>query len=382
MSSATPKAIYVHIPFCARRCLYCDFVTFAGRDAEINPYMTALRRQITSSEYAGAPMKTVYIGGGTPSYIPRAELIALLHTLWNTFPLQPAAEVNVECNPSSAEAEIFPLLRDAGVTRISIGVQSLDDTVLGILGRTHSSDEARRAISAGLRAGFASVSADIMFAVPGQSGMSLQSTLSDLVELGVPHISAYSLSIEDDTPFAQMWRRGELSPVDEDEAADMYELVVDRLEAAGYERYEVSNFAKPGHRCRHNQVYWRNEPYLGFGAGAASYVDGVRSVAVGDPREFIRRVGAGLSVVQSSEHLTGARALGEAIMLALRTSDGADLSLLGQRYGTEHLPALRQPIEELTACGWLEQLAHRIRLTRQGFLLADTVVTRLMEKLE
>jgi len=376
-----PSAVYVHIPFCARRCLYCDFNTYDDRAHEIPRYMEALVHQISTCPHAGTPVTTIYVGGGTPSLLPPRQLQRLFDTIRCTFRVDAQAEISVEVNPASADCECFATLRSCGVTRLSVGVQSLDDAVLRTLGRLHSASDARMALRLVQAIGFSSVSADIMFGIPGQTMDSLQATVSTLVTLGIPHISAYALSIEDDTPFARMLRDGRLTPVTEETAAEMYAFFVDYLSSQGYEHYEVSNFARPGHRCRHNLVYWRNKPYLGFGAGAASYVAGVRSVAVGDPRVFAERIFAGESVVASSESLSPAQSLAETVMLSLRMAEGVDLRALSLRYAAELVARLEECIPALEKRGLVRFEDRRIRLTRQGLFLADSVIAEIMAAL-
>ncbi len=377
-----PTAIYVHLPFCERRCPYCDFPTYAGREGDIPDYVEAVICQIHSCPWSGTAIETIYFGGGTPSYVPADSLRKILDALAKSFRVSSAAEISVEANPASASAFAVERLRACGFTRISLGIQALDDASLHILGRLHTAEEARASLLAARRVGFASVSADLMFAVPGQSLETWVSHLREVVALGADHVSAYCLTVEHDTPFARMIGEGHLAPVAEDLAAAMYEATSDVLASLGLEQYEISNYARPGHQCRHNLVYWHNLPYLGFGAAATSYVDGIRYTSVRDPRVFIERVRSGRSVVAASEQLEAAQSLGETLMLASRLREGLDLGRLEERYGAELIGRVKPAMERLVAQGLMEPAAGHLRLTRKGLLLADSVAATLMAALD
>jgi len=377
-----PLAVYVHIPFCQRRCRYCDFPTFAGRDAEMADYALAVEAQIASSPFAGESVGTVYFGGGTPTHMPADILERILRRLADTFAVEPDAEITFEANPASSSLDIFKELRAAGFNRVSIGVQALDDTLLATLGRLHTAEEARLTLEAAREARFLSVNADLMFGIPGQTVEGWVSQLEALVSMGVPHIATYCLTVEEGTSFAEMIAQGLIQPMDDDLATDMYEAAMDVLKAAGYEHYEVSNFALRGHRCRHNMVYWRNEPYLGLGAAAASYMNGERSVAVADPAEYVARIRSGRSVVASSERLPPSIRLGETLMLALRLSDGFAMDSVQRSYGDRASGGVSRAMASLVKRNLLAEDHGRVRLTRTGLLFADDVIAELMAQIE
>lgn len=326
---------------------------------------------------------SVYVGGGTPTYVGADHLGEVLCVLRATFAVEVGhAEVTLEANPASADTAAFQVLRASGFNRASIGVQSLDDEVLSSLGRAHSASDARNAVSAARAAGFRNIAVDLMFGVPRQTLASWRRDLATVAGLGVEHISTYSLTVEDGTLFGEMARAGELDTPDEGTVCSMFEAAMDDLTAAGYEHYEVSNFARPGRRCAHNMVYWRNDEYLGFGAAAASYVDGVRSVAVRDPAEYVDALGRGRSVTASSERLGPAESLGETLMLGLRLGDGLDLADLAARYGLPPVSALEPAFRRIEARGLLTRDGPHVRLTRRGLMLGDSVAAEVMAAAE
>lgn len=377
-----PSAVYVHIPFCARRCAYCDFPTFAGRDHLIPTYLSALLRQIEASPHAGARVETVYFGGGTPTYVGANALRETLAAIRATFRVAHDAEVTVESNPSTLEAAGYAALRDAGFNRMSIGVQSFNDAVLRVLGRLHTADEARQAVRAAMSAGFANVSLDLMFGAPSQSRSLWQDDLAQAVDMGVQHISAYSLTVEKATPFALMQAAGRLSVASEDLAATMFEGAIDFLTGHGYGHYEISNYARAGFRCRHNMVYWQNLPYLGFGAAAAQYDGVTRTVAARDPQAFVGAVEDGVSVVVSSETLSRREALAETLMLGIRLRAGVSLGQISARFGEEAIPGLRRCLDTLQQRGLIVIAGDGFCLTRQGLMLADSVAVELMSEVD
>jgi oxygen-independent coproporphyrinogen-3 oxidase len=365
--------IYVHIPFCVRKCFYCDFNSGPASEAARESYVEALRGEILQSPYRDQTARTLFFGGGTPSELNGSQLGAIVTALREAFRFEPDAEWTLEANPGTVTPASLAEIRDLGFNRISLGVQSFHDHHLVSLGRIHTAAEAVQAFRWAGEAGFASRNIDLIFGLPNQTMAEWESDLARAVSLGPEHVSLYGLTIEAGTEFGRRHDAGQLPMPDEDTTAEMYEQTIDTLAAAGYEQYEISNWARPGHRCRHNQIYWRNEPYLGFGLSAASYVDGARWTNVGNPRVYAERVAEGLSCLQSEERLTGAHAAGEAVMLGLRTRDGVNLDELSGHYGLDLRRHFDDAIRRMTAHGLLEETGERLRLTRPGLLLSNTV---------
>ncbi len=378
-ASSRPISIYVHVPFCARKCGYCDFNSFAGAEALFGPYADCVELEVERCPARGRLAPTVYFGGGTPSYLPAGEMERIADALRRGFRLSGDAEVSAEANPTSSDAERFAAMRECGINRLSIGIQAFQPELLAVLERAHSPADAVRAVELARRAGFANVSIDLMFALPGQTREQWDETLSRALDLGVEHVSLYSLTLEPGTRLERRWASGEIERSGEELDLWMYERAIERLAEAGYEHYEVSNFARPGYQCRHNLVYWRNEEYAGFGPGAVGYIDGCRMTVEKDPRRYVAKVRSGASPVVESECLPWRESLGETLMLGIRVLDGLPLAGVRARYGPETDAAIAEPIERLVGRGLLVAEDDRIRLTHQGLLLADTVAVEFLE---
>lgn len=377
-----PLALYVHIPFCAVRCHYCDFNTYAGLERLYVPFTNALVAEI---ERAGAArsrpdVRTVFIGGGTPTVLPPAQLARVLDACRTAFKVLPGAEVTSEANPGTADRAHFAALRSMGVNRLSMGVQSFDDAELKWLGRIHGADEAAAAYDAARAAGFTNINLDFMFGLPGQSPATWAATLARAVALRPEHLSLYSLTVEHGTPLATQVSRGLSAAPDDDLAADLYNLAADALAAAGYEQYEISNWARThqlpasSFQCQHNLVYWRHEPYLGFGPGAHSFEADRRWWNVRPVPQYIERMGDGASPERDGETLDRRTAMGEVLMLGLRLlEEGVTDTRFRARFGVELAEAFGPQIVGLVDRGLLARLPDRIRLTSQGRLLGNQV---------
>jgi len=347
---------YVHIPFCARRCDYCAFATWTDRSHLIERYLDACRAQIAMTVEAGEPAATsVYFGGGTPTLVPAPALVELL----NAIPRAEGAEVTVECNPDTVSADLLGTYRDAGVNRLSFGVQSMVPHVLRSLGRTHDPDNVRRSISLARAAGFENVNVDLIYGVAGESMDDWSRTLDAALELEPPHVSAYALTVEPGTPLALDASR---HPNDDDQAAK-YALACERLEAAGLAWYEISNFARPDNECAHNLLYWRQGDYIGIGCAAHSHRDGRRYWNVRTPERFIDAITSARSAEAADEQLDEHDRELEALQLALRTRDG--------------VPADALPLDDIDLRGLTELRGDRVVLTIRGRLLANEVAMRL-----
>ncbi|HZX68623.1 MAG TPA: radical SAM family heme chaperone HemW [Candidatus Elarobacter sp.] len=363
--------VYVHLPFCPYVCPYCDFAKWAWDDARAARYLEALRAELASAPAVAA--RTLFFGGGTPSMYTPEIIGGLIAEVRARFALPGNAEVTAEANPDPLLAARIPGLRAAGVNRLSIGVQSFDPHELRVLGRRHTAADVERAVRAARVAGFTNVSVDLIFGAPGQTEASWTASLDAAIALGVEHVSCYGLTIEEGTPYATWFARDPSAFADESREAAMYAAAMERLGAAEFEHYEISNWARPGFRSQHNQLYWANDPYLGLGVGAASYLGGVRSTHTRDLEEYCRTALAGETVPGESERLEGAKQAGEAIMLALRTAEGVDLARFRERYGIDVEARYRKVVDDLVAAGVLAAGGARLRLTQRGRFVANDV---------
>ncbi|MBV8368168.1 MAG: radical SAM family heme chaperone HemW [Candidatus Eremiobacteraeota bacterium] len=369
---ASPAAgVYAHLPFCPYICPYCDFAKWAWDDARAARYAEALRAEIAAAPAVRA--RTLFFGGGTPTTYAPEIIASLIGAIRERFDLPQDAEVTTEANPDPSLAARIPGLRAAGVNRLSIGVQSFDPHELRVLGRQHTASDVVNAVRAARAAGFDNVSLDLIFGVPGQSEESWAATLDAAVALGVEHVSCYGLTIEEGTPYAAWFARDPGAFAGESREARMYAIAIDRLRTAGFEQYEISNWAKPGFRSQHNALYWANEPYLGLGVGAASYLGGVRSTHTRELAVYCEAALAGHRIPGESERLEGDAQAGEAIMLALRTAEGVDLARFRERYGIDVGERYRSVVDELVAAGVLAADAAQLRLTERGRFVANDV---------
>jgi len=385
--------LYVHFPFCISKCNYCDFNSQVAPAELRERYLAALIEQlecrvsgltycpdgqVSSPTPDALHITTVFFGGGTPTIYSADDLARVLDTISSTGKLDPGAEITCEANPDTVDADKLDALRAAGFNRISLGMQSLVDVELQILGRSHDSDTALAA-AATARDIFDNLSVDIIYGIPGQTADSWAGTLAAIIALQPDHISAYGLMIEADTPLFEMVTAGQLQPHDDDTYADLYEQGQSTLAAAGYEQYEISNFARPGRRCLHNLIYWRNQQYLGCGAGAASYLDGTRSVNVADPQEYCDAAAAGEDVIASEETLDKPHWAAETIMLGLRTIEGVDLRQISQDCDIDLEKEHEGTISALAAEGIATYSHSVLRLTpEKGFLLHSEVARRFL----
>jgi putative oxygen-independent coproporphyrinogen III oxidase len=349
--------VYVHIPFCTHRCDYCAFATWTDRHHLTDRYVDALVVDIVRTVDAGMPAATsVFVGGGTPSLLAGE----LLGRVLDAIPMIVGAEVTVECNPDTVSASLFAAYRDHGVNRISLGVQSMVPSVLRALGRTHDPANVERAVSLVRAAGFASFNLDLIYGSVGESDDDWTVTIERALALDPPHISAYGLTVEAGTPLAATPERHP----DDDDQAGKYEVVDDRLRAAGLANYEISNWAKPGHECRHNLLYWAQGDYAGFGCAAHAHRDGRRWWNVRTPERYIELVEAGRSPESASELLDEPTRRFERLELALRTRDG--------------VPADALDADELA--GMVERHGDRLVLTQSGRLVANEIALRLRDR--
>lgn len=375
-------SLYLHVPFCRSKCDYCDFNSFASPSMSPEEYVALLLDEMAARarRFIVSSVPTVYFGGGTPSLLPPGLVARLLQAASELFPMDVDAEITLEINPGTVTPKSLEGYRSAGINRLSVGVQSLDDRELVLLGRIHTAKQAVETIDAARRAGFSNVGLDLMHSLPGQSLGRWDETLRQAVALGVEHISAYGLSIEEETPFGARFACGELAPLDPELGADMFELTRDFLQASGYEHYEISNFALPGCRSRHNQVYWRRGSYLGFGAGAHSFA---RQTAAGLRWNNPPGLDAYASFVAAGaagdvEHVSRHDAMAEFFFLGLRMLEGVDLADFADEFGVPAEKAFPAVLERFTSAGMLCREGELLRLTGRGLMLANRVLAEFV----
>lgn len=376
MTTDRKLGLYIHIPFCAAKCRYCDFHS-APAGAEVRTaYVTALCRHISAmAPKAGAyTVDTVYIGGGTPTLLGAELLVKILGTVRANYTLAPDAEITVECNPVTNAAGLFEGLFAAGVNRLSIGLQSADDRELSLLGRAHTVADFTRTLAAARGAGFTNISADIMLGIPDQTRESLQKTLDFLLGAELAHISAYCLRVEEGTPLYRM--RGSVNLADDDTVADMQEQTAAVLKAAGYTHYEVSNYAKRGMESKHNLRYWQCAAYLGFGPAAHSYFEGVRFAAPRDTVGYINAVTRGdlAALVTDETRVTPHEAREEYVMLGMRLFAGIDEREFVARFGASFEETYGD-LSPYIAAGFLKREGGRIAFTEQGMLVSNAILS-------
>jgi putative oxygen-independent coproporphyrinogen III oxidase len=370
--------VYVHIPFCRRRCHYCDFNTYEGHDRLHGSYVDALAREIELRSLSAPPATSVFFGGGTPTLLPPAALRRVLDAIRSASGLAPQAEITVEANPETVDQGVFEELLAAGFNRFSVGVQSLVPHVLRGLGRDHPPEAALEALAAARRAGVDDLNADLIYGSVWESDDDWIATLTGVIEAGPDHVSAYALTVEEATPLGTLVATGRVADVDPDVQAHRYALAEESLGAAGYARYEISNWARPGRASRHNVLYWSAGDYLGFGAGAHGHVQGRRSWNVRLPREYIERVDFDGDPQAGCELLDARERASEAFMLGLRLSAGIDLEGMARRFGAAVLSDKVTVVTDLVERGLLVRSGRRVRLAAQATLVANDVLCRLL----
>jgi oxygen-independent coproporphyrinogen-3 oxidase len=373
-----PVAIYIHIPFCISKCGYCDFNSYAMRGEIVQRTVDAIKQEIRKSPWHGRPAKTIFFGGGTPTFLSKEQLVGILQTVLEFHPLTEDAEITSEANPGTADATKFEAMRKAGFNRLSIGAQSFLDSDLHRLGRAHRATEIVKAVEIAHSAGFDNLSLDLMFALPGQTIEAWGENLQRAMELEPQHLSLYCLTIEPDTPFARLAERGTLVQPEEQQQVDMYDLCDTVLNKAGLERYEISNFSREGRECQHNLCYWRGEEYLAYGPGAVGVTEQtnptpqsrrIRYTNLKAPRAYCEAIENETDRWQESEILLDATLKIEKIMLGIRLTEGIDVKKL------EIEP---RNLDPLIQKGWVEVVQDRLRLTPQGRHFCNDVAAILI----
>ncbi|MGQ9488683.1 MAG: radical SAM family heme chaperone HemW [Armatimonadota bacterium] len=371
-------SIYVHIPFCAKRCAYCDFNTYAWRGAIVRDTLEAIRLSIESTEEPNIVVPTIFFGGGTPSFPDPELVVRILDAVRARFRVLPDAEISIEVNPGTVDRARYSLLKQAGFNRLSMGVQAFDDGLLKALGRIHTAAEALRSYETARQAGFENINIDLMFALPNQTLRQWQKTLRVAISLQPEHISCYALTVEPGTLFFKMYQQGKLNLPDEETDLRMYQYTIRALTRAGYEHYEISNFAKLGYRCRHNMVYWRNEEYLGFGPGAVSYRRGMRWRTISNPRRYVQAVRSSASLVEEEERLDADASLGETLMLMLRLRNGVDVRMVEERYGVNLIQRYARQVDKLRRLRLLEVTPDYWRITAKGLPVTNSICAEFL----
>ncbi len=371
-----PRSAYVHIPFCAHHCGYCDFAVTAGQDHLIDLYLEALGLELAALNEP-KPARTLFLGGGTPSHLNHRQIDRLFQDLDRWLPREGDAEVSLEANPDSFDAEKAKQLAERGVNRISLGVQSFQPRLLHVLERLHEPRHVAPAVEAAKRYN-GRVSIDLIFGVPGQTFADWKSDLRHALELQPDHISTYGLTFEKGTRLWKQQQRGDVHSIGEELELQMYQHAMEFLEVNGFMQYEISSFAKPSCRCVHNQVYWANEAFLGFGVGAAAYVDGVRTLNVRNTQEYIKRLFAGEVPVFQTESLEPEARARETLALNLRRADGVIRSRFREQTGFELDALASSAIERHTDAALMVDDGECVRLTPAGRCVADSLVADIL----
>lgn len=372
-------ALYIHYPFCKSRCPYCGFATDVEQDEISAQYRKRLTMELSmrgaEHPWRGGSVGSIYIGGGTPSLMPAEYVCRLFDEIGKFFIIEPGIEITLEANPSSRDSSRFTAYRSCGINRLSIGAQSFHDDELDLLGRTHTPSEIRETVQIARDAGFENISLDLMYGIPGSRVESFAVSINRAIELKIDHLSTYSLSIEPNTPFQRSVNRGSMHKPNPDQAADQFATLCEIMSGAGFEHYELTNFAKPDKWSRHNFTYWRRQPYLGLGTEAHSFDGSIRFWNTRNTGEYISLIKSGESAVAGKENLTTVDALEEEVYLSLRTRDGLETTFL------EKITEV-STIDELTDSGFLVKRFGRYHIPEDRWLLLDSVAVKLLSDMK
>ena len=380
MKNTNTVGLYIHIPFCRQKCLYCDFPSWAGKEGQMQGYVDALTKEIRKrgTEYTDQQVVSVFFGGGTPTTLTIPMLEQLMQAVFENWNIAEDAEITTEANPGMLDGEMAAALKKMGFNRLSMGVQAWQNRLLKELGRIHTIEVFRENFKAVREAGFTNINTDLMFALPNQTMEDWQETVKNIVAMNPEHISAYSLIIEEGTPFYDRYEKGELKPAEEELDREMYHWAVDYLAEHGYEQYEISNFAKKGRQSRHNRIYWQAEEYLGMGLGSHSYMNGERFHNIYDLQEYIRADGDVSLLKEDIERITEEDALAEFMFLGLRLAEGVSFAGFEERFGQGMKNIYGSQIEELVKDGLLEEDGIGIRLTKRGVDISNYVFEKFL----
>jgi len=368
-------AIYVHIPFCEQKCLYCSFVSFAGTSNQ-QAYFVALEQQIAQTEQSiidNSIITSIYFGGGTPSAVPHNDVCKVLSQLKGTFTLDDKCEISLECNPNSTTMQNLLAYKEAGFNRISFGVQSFHDAELKAVGRLHTSAQASQAVLAAKQIGFDNISIDLLLGIPHQTQNSLRASILQALALPITHLSAYDLILEEHTPLNAMVKQGKITLPTQDETADSIEELEKVLGEHGFAKYEVSSFCKPNYECKQNQTYWRCNEYLGFGIAAHGYYNSVRTENTPMMQSYLQG-----KYITSSQTIGKREQIEERIMLGLRMAEGIDLVRFKADFGSSLLQTKQTELAQLEQLGLIEHNATHLKATQKGFLLLNHIILQLI----
>ena len=372
---AKPSSAYVHIPFCTQICYYCDFSKVFIKNQPVDAYLEHLIQETRSYEIG--KLRTLYIGGGTPTALSAQQLAYLLTELPKFMDLSEVEEFTIEANPGDLDPDKIAVLKDSQVNRVSLGVQTFDNKMLKKIGRSHQEQDIYDNIRHLKQAGFDNISIDLIYALPGQTMDQVKENVAKAIDLDIPHMSLYSLILENHTVFMNRMRRGKLPLPKEELEAEMFEYIIEELEKAGFEHYEISNFSKPGFESRHNLVYWDNAEYYGLGAGASGYVDGIRYKNHGPIRHYLEAVEAGKARI-TEEHLTLEEKMEEELFLGLRKKTGVSKARFEEKFGVSFDQRYGQVVASLTEQGLLVPDDKQVRMTKRGLFLGDTVAEKFI----
>ncbi|MGV3520982.1 radical SAM family heme chaperone HemW [Streptococcus agalactiae] len=370
-----PTSAYVHIPFCTQICYYCDFSKVFIKNQPVDAYLQALIREFRS--YDITELRTLYIGGGTPTSISAVQLDYLLTELSRDLNLNTLEEFTIEANPGDLTVDKIEVLQKSAVNRVSLGVQTFNDKHLKRIGRSHNEVQIYSTIDALKTAGFQNISIDLIYALPGQTMDDVRSNVAKALSLNIPHLSLYSLILEHHTVFMNKMRRGKLHLPTEDLEAEMFEYIISEMERNGFEHYEISNFTKPGFESRHNLMYWDNVEYYGVGAGASGYLDGIRYRNRGPIQHYLKSVSEGNARL-SEEVLSKNEMMEEELFLGLRKKKGVSIGKFEQKFGTSFEKRYGQIVQELQSDGLLKENNGFIQMTKKGLFLGDTVAEKFI----
>jgi oxygen-independent coproporphyrinogen-3 oxidase len=371
----TPRAVYIHIPFCTNKCHYCDFNSYVLKGQPVMDYLQALEREMeaTVRQLPPGTIDTVFVGGGTPTVLLPEQMTYFLKSVRRYFSLdRPGLEFTMEANPGTTDLEKLQAMKEGGVNRVSFGVQSFDNDLLRAIGRIHNTDDVYRSLENARKAGFSNLSIDLMFGLPKQTLDILDATLNEALALGLPHYSIYALKVEENTLFHTLYERGRLPLPEEDEEVAMFERIMDRLRGAGYGQYEISNFAKSGFESRHNTVYWRNQSYYGLGAGAHGYMRGTRHVNVKGIAEYIEAANRELPRLETAE-VGREEAMEDFMMVGLRLLQGVRRQDFTVQFGVRMEDVFGKTLERLVRMELLKTTSDGYRLSDRGILLGNEV---------
>ena len=369
------QAAYIHIPFCEHICHYCDFNKVFLKGQPVDEYLRAMDREmeLTLEKYGSGPLQTIFVGGGTPTSLNERQLEQLCSSIHKNLKLAAGAEFTFEANPGDLSFEKLKVLKDAGVNRLSLGVQTFNDELLKSIGRVHRAKDVFNTIEKAKNAGFENISIDLIYSLPGQTYDDFKDSLKTAFSLDIQHYSGYSLIIEPKTVFYNLMRKGKLPLPGEDIEAAMYELLMEEMAKHGFKQYEISNFSLPGYESRHNLTYWNNEEYFGFGAGAHSYTDGWRNSNIGPLKKYMDQISSGSLPVLDEHLVTLPEKMEEEMFLGLRKTEGVSIQGFTEKFNRDLMITYGKEIKQLHERGLIETEAGRVLLSKKGRMLGNEV---------